>query len=76
MPRQQEGRRLPGAQPDHDTPPRSLAIGIIPGHRDAVVDLATYRARRRQAGLAEVGCWWGPWRMHTWDVAAASRWPA
>ena len=79
MPRQQEGRRPPGAQPDHVTTPpsRSLAIGdIIPGRCDAVVDLAAFRASRRRAGLAEAGCWWGPWRMWTWDQAEASRWPA
>ena len=36
MPRQQEGRRPPGAQPDHVTTPprRSLAIGdIMPGSK-------------------------------------------
>jgi hypothetical protein len=75
VPMKQEGRRLPGAQPDHVTPPPSRTIGIIPGRRDAVVDLAAWRARHRPE-LAEAGCWWGGWRMWTWDQAEASRWPA
>ena len=57
MPRQQEAAPTTRRPTPPTTPPgRSLAIGdIIPGRRDAVVDLAAFRASRRRAGLAEAG---------------------
>ena len=57
--------------PRQDSGP-STTIAILQPTRAAGVDLAAYRASR----AAEAGCWWGPWRMHTWDQAEASRWPA
>jgi len=57
--------------PRQDSGP-STTIAILTAQPDAVVDLAAYRARRAPAA----GYWWGPWRMHTWDQAEASRRPA
>jgi hypothetical protein len=73
VPMKQEGRRLPGALPDYQTPPPSEVACILPRHRDDVVDLAAYRTRR--AELAEAG-YWGGQELHTWTLAEASRRPA